>query len=384
MSSGDGHHVHVWAAACPSVSALLVAIYQEAFPEHESKPGGATKFFGFDQDLEVSGFSSVPGYKPKRGEGGTAASEGEGCADHEGGVEPRPSKNSSRSSRKFYHLHWSVKDVTERALHEALKRSKLPGFSGLAVQEIINQVLEKLEESQVPVTDYALKSSGAAVIPEYTSPSFWNMADKVILYSLPAVDYVRSPELILEVGAPRNRKTKGWVGGGGCTHAAESCVYPYLCSSKLAFPVTFLYGPTHCLPAEHFLCQTASGPPFEPALLEGPTLCWQALLALILGTHPAACLHSASAVLKGSCDMWILNNCCSVWYWLSEDAVVSSIELNAREEKTTHLFSSFQNELSGFVNYILLQVLSNGGHPDYTCIYRFRVHGDPVQGGTLI
>lgn len=82
-----------------------------------------------------------------------------------------------------------------------------------------------------------------------------------MLYSLPVLDYVRSPELILEVGAPRNRKTKG--GGGGYKHAAESCLYPYRCSSKLSFPVTFLYGPTHCLPAECFLSQTASGPPFE-------------------------------------------------------------------------------------------------------------------------
>lgn len=49
---------------------------------------------------------------------------------------------------------------------------------------------------------------GAAVIPEYTSPSFRNTGDKVILYSLPVLDYVRSPELILEVGAPKNRKTK--------------------------------------------------------------------------------------------------------------------------------------------------------------------------------
>lgn len=35
-----------------------------------------------------------------------------------------------------------------------------------AVQKIINQVLEKLEDSQVPMTDYALKSSGA--VPLYT------------------------------------------------------------------------------------------------------------------------------------------------------------------------------------------------------------------------
>jgi SUN domain-containing protein 1/2 len=27
---------------------------------------------------------------------------------------------------------------------------------------------------------------------------------------------------------------------------------------------------------------------------------------------------------------------------------------------------------------VSLRVLSNHGHPDYTCLYRFRVHGDAV------
>lgn len=37
-----------------------------------------------------------------------------------------------------------------------------------AVQEIINQVLEKLEEYQVPMPDYALKSSGAVTLYKQT------------------------------------------------------------------------------------------------------------------------------------------------------------------------------------------------------------------------
>lgn len=52
---------------------------------------------------------------------------------------------------------------------------------------------------------------------------------------------------------------------------------------------------------------------------------------------------------------------------------------HAREEKATRFFFSFQNELSGVVKYIRLEVLSNWGHPDYTCLYRFRVHGDPPK-----
>ncbi|KAK2512996.1 hypothetical protein Q9233_015850 [Columba guinea] len=68
-----------------------------------------------------------------------------------------------------------------------------------AVHEIINQALEKLEEMQVPMPDYALKSAGAAVIQSRTSPSLRTAKAKVFLYSLPVMDYMRSPELILEL-----------------------------------------------------------------------------------------------------------------------------------------------------------------------------------------
>ncbi|NXF41957.1 SUN3 protein, partial [Nyctibius bracteatus] len=38
--------------------------------------------------------------------------------------------------------------------------------------------------------------------------------------------------------------------------------------------------------------------------------------------------------------------------------------------KPTQTFQ-LKNKLSEFVNYVQLQVLSNWGHPDYTCLYRF-------------
>ncbi|KAK2512892.1 hypothetical protein Q9966_016287 [Columba livia] len=70
---------------------------------------------------------------------------------------------------QLYHLRWSTKDVAERALQEGVKQAKLPGVTGRAVQEIINQALEKLEEMQVPMRDYALKSAGAVTLYKQTS-----------------------------------------------------------------------------------------------------------------------------------------------------------------------------------------------------------------------
>ncbi|KAK2511510.1 hypothetical protein Q9233_016921, partial [Columba guinea] len=153
---------------------------------------------------------------------------------------------------QLYHLRWSAKDVTERALQEGLKQAKLPGVTGRAVHEIISQTLEKLEEIQVPIPDYALKSAGAvtlykqtsskllpvqidkmgigtcpgagekgqevkgaAIILSKTSPSLRTAKAKVFLYSLPVMDYMRSPELILE---PDNHPGNCWPFPGSQGH----------------------------------------------------------------------------------------------------------------------------------------------------------------------
>ncbi|KAK2543529.1 hypothetical protein Q9966_002911 [Columba livia] len=113
------------------------------------------------------------------------------------------------------YLRWSTKDVTEWALQEGVKQAKLPGVTGRAVHEIINQALEKLEEMQVPMPDYALKSAGAAVIQSRTFPSLWTAKAKVFWYSLPVMDYMRSPELILE---PDNHPGNCWPFPGSQGH----------------------------------------------------------------------------------------------------------------------------------------------------------------------
>ncbi|PKK19810.1 SUN domain-containing protein 3-like, partial [Columba livia] len=84
-----------------------------------------------------------------------------------------------------------------------------------AVQEIITQALDKLEEMQVPMPDYALKSAGAAVVVYRTSPSLQTGKAKFFLYSLPRMDYMRTPELILQ---PENHPGNCWPFPGSQGH----------------------------------------------------------------------------------------------------------------------------------------------------------------------
>jgi len=57
--------------------------------------------------------------------------------------------------------------------------------------------------------------------------------------------------------------------------------------------------------------------------------------------------------------------------------LIGNIEYNP-SKKSLQTFD-LQNLLSEPIQYIQLQFLENWGHPDYTCIYRVRVHGTPVS-----
>ena len=41
--------------------------------------------------------------------------------------------------------------------------------------------------------------------------------------------------------------------------------------------------------------------------------------------------------------------------------------------------SSTQDPKIATYQVVELRILTNWGHPEYTCIYRFRVHGEPTH-----
>ncbi|XP_071669745.1 SUN domain-containing protein 3-like [Patagioenas fasciata] len=237
---------------------------------------------------------------------------------------PRDGDQLRKLQEQLYHLRWSTKDVAEQALQEGVKQAKVPGFTGWAVQEIINQALEKLEEIQVPMPDYALKSAGAAIIRSKTSPSLRDAKAKVFLYSLPVMDYMRYPELILEA---ENHPGNCWPFPGSQGHVFI----------KLSVPVV-----PRAITMDH-----VSGTAFHGESLSGAPKDFA-----VYGFKEE---HEEQGTFLG------------------QFTFLASLN----PSQTFQL----KNELPGVVNYIRLEVLSNWGHPDYTCLYRFRVHGDPHKDG---
>ncbi|KAK2525017.1 hypothetical protein Q9233_009064, partial [Columba guinea] len=200
---------------------------------------------------------------------------------------------------------------------DALLKGALLCVPSQAVHEIINQALEKLEEMQVPMPDYALKSAGAAIILSKTSPSLRTAKAKVFLYSLPVMDYMRSPELILE---PDNHSGNCWPFPGSQGHVFI----------KLSMPVV-----PRAVTMAH-----VSGTAFHGESISGAPKDFT-----VYGFKEE---HEEQGTFLGQFTFLAALN----------------------PSQTFQL----KNKLLGVVNYIRLQVLSNWGHPDYTCLYRFRVH----------
>ncbi|XP_068789843.1 SUN domain-containing protein 3 [Struthio camelus] len=218
-------------------------------------------------------------------------------------------------------LRWSTKDIARRALSEALKQAELPGMTGWDVQKLIDEALEKLEYNQVGMPDYARKSSGATVMHSKTSGSLRNTRGRLFWAGLPLLHSMKSPEVILE---PENHAGNCWSFPGSQGHVVIKL-------PRAIFP--------QAVTLEHISVRVSPGENISSAPRD----------FAVYGMK-------AESEEQGT--------------FLGEFTYVAA----------EHPFQTFQlqNERSDFIQYVKLKVLSNWGHPEYTCVYRFRVHGDAV------
>ncbi|NXP47180.1 SUN3 protein, partial [Heliornis fulica] len=181
----------------------------------------------------------------------------------------------------------------------------------------VDGVLEKLEQKRVPMVDYALKSSGAAVIHSRTSPPFRNTKARIFWNFLPLLDYMRSPEVILE---PENHPGNCWAFRGSQGHVLIQLSQPII---PRAVTMDHVSG-------SGFYKDSISRAPRNFAvygLTDG-----QEEQGTFLGQFTFLALLNPSQTFQ------------------------------------------LQNDHPGVMKFIRLEVLSNWGHEEYTCLYRFRVH----------
>uniref|UniRef100_G1LDQ2 SUN domain-containing protein 3 n=1 Tax=Ailuropoda melanoleuca TaxID=9646 RepID=G1LDQ2_AILME len=190
------------------------------------------------------------------------------------------------------------------------------------MSNLVNYVLKKLREDQVQMADYALKSAGASVIEAGTSESYKNNKAKLYWHGIGFLTYEMPPDIILQ---PDVHPGKCWAFPGSQGHALI----------KLARKIK----PT-AITMEHISEKVS----------------------------PSGNISSAPKEFS----VYGISKQCE-----GEEIFLGQFVYN-KTGSTVQTFK-LQHDVSESLLCVKLKILSNWGHPKYTCLYRFRVHGTPGE-----
>ncbi|KAJ7330080.1 hypothetical protein JRQ81_016254 [Phrynocephalus forsythii] len=213
--------------------------------------------------------------------------------------------------------------LSVRNVGVALQKEGVIGVTEEEVHDIVNQALKVYSEDRIGMFDYALESAGASVISTRCSETYETKTALLSLFGIPLWYHSQSPRVILQ---PDVHPGNCWAFQG-----SQGFAVVRLSSNIRPTAVTL----------EHI----------SKAL--SPT-----------GTIPSAPKDFAVYGLEDEGQQ--------------EGILLGQFTYSQDGDPIQTFFFQGEGRKAAF-QLIELRVLSNWGHPEYTCIYRFRVHGKLVS-----
>ncbi|XP_060103755.1 SUN domain-containing protein 3 [Heteronotia binoei] len=208
--------------------------------------------------------------------------------------------------------------LARRAVSKVLQSYVSKGVTTWSIQKMLEKIMRKLDEDEVQMPDYALQSSGAHIVWSRTTRSYRHEGGNYFWGPIKVLPYVKSADVILQ---PDRSPGNCWPFPG---HQGEALV-------KLATAIV----PT-AVTIDH----------------------------ISKNISPTAEISSAPkdfaiyGLKKEEEDGTFLGQ----FVYDAEGPMVQTFQLKGNS--------------SDIITHVKLKVLSNWGKPAYTCVYRFRVHGD--------
>lgn len=203
-----------------------------------------------------------------------------------------------------------------------LQKEGVIGVTEEEVHRIVNQALKRYSEDRIGMVDYALESGGASVISTRCSETYETKTALLSLFGIPLWYHSQSPRVILQPD----------VHPGNC----------WAFQGPQGFAVVRL---------------SARIRPTAVTLEHVPK-----------ALSPNSTISSAPkdfAVFGFDEDLQ------------QEGTLLGQFTYNQDGEPIQTFY--FQDPKMATYQVVELRILTNWGHPEYTCIYRFRVHGEPAH-----
>lgn len=204
-------------------------------------------------------------------------------------------------------------------IHRDIQSSGLSGVTREEVYEIVNRALQRYSEDRIGLVDYALESSGASVLNTRCSETYETKTALLSLFGFPLWYQSQSPRVILQ---PDSNPGNCWAFRGSQGYAVVRL------SSRIR-----------------------------------PT-------AVTLDHIPRS-LSPKSTISSAPKDFTV--------YGLEEETQKEGILLGNftyRQDGDPIQTFPIKGENISTYDLVELRIQNNWGHPEYTCVYRFRVHGE--------
>ncbi|XP_028611960.1 SUN domain-containing protein 1 isoform X2 [Grammomys surdaster] len=221
-----------------------------------------------------------------------------------------------------HHITVTGQAPTSEAIVSAVNQAGISGITEAQAHVIVNNALKLYSQDKTGMVDFALESGGGSILSTRCSETYETKTALLSLFGVPLWYFSQSPRVVIQPD----------IYPGNCWAFKGSQGYLVVRLSMKIYPTTFTM--------EHI-----------PKTLS-----------------PTGNISSAP-----------------------RDFAVYGLETEYQEEgqplgrftydqdgDSLQMFHTLERPDRAF-QIVELRVLSNWGHPEYTCLYRFRVHGEPIQ-----
>ncbi|XP_005367153.1 SUN domain-containing protein 1 isoform X5 [Microtus ochrogaster] len=221
-----------------------------------------------------------------------------------------------------HHITVTGQAPTSEAILSAMNKAGISGITEAQAHIIVNNALKLYSQDKTGMVDFALESGGGSILSTRCSETYETKTALLSLFGIPLWYFSQSPRVVIQPD----------IYPGNCWAFKGSQGYLVVRLSMRIYPTTFT--------VEHI-----------PKTLS-----------------PTGNISSAP-----------------------RDFAVYGLETEYQEEgqplgrftydqegDSLQMFHTPERPDQAF-QIVELRVLSNWGHPEYTCLYRFRVHGEPAQ-----
>lgn len=221
-----------------------------------------------------------------------------------------------------HHISVTKQTPTPEMVAPAVREAGLSGITEAQAQAIVSKALKLYSQDKTGMVDFALESGGGSILSTRCSETYETKTALISLFGIPLWYHSQSPRVVIQPD----------IYPGNCWAFKGSQGYLVVRLSMTIHPTTFTL--------EHI-----------PKTLS-----------------PTGNITSAPKDFA----VYGLENEYQEEGWLLGQFVYD------QDGESLQMFHVLKRPERAF-QIVELQISSNWGHPEYTCLYRFRVHGEPIK-----